>query len=140
MNTTLTSAGGVISRIQNGVLELLVLEYPNGRIAFPKGRQDPGETLEETALREVEEETGCKSLSIQKKLGDVTYVSENPAQAMYTKTMHIFAMRALSRPKIGEDKAIWLPFAHAKERMVLPGERAILKEHADFLRQNVSPL
>ena len=40
--------------------------------ALPKGRIDPGETGEQTALREVSEETGANGRSLG-KLGDVRY-------------------------------------------------------------------
>jgi len=45
---------------------------PDGLWALPKGRIDPGETGEATALREVAEETGAHGRSLG-KLGDVRY-------------------------------------------------------------------
>ena len=39
---------------------------------MPKGKAEPNETIDKTALREVEEETGIKGLSITKPL-DITY-------------------------------------------------------------------
>ena len=54
--------GGVIANDQGKIL----LKEPKGHYyvyvwTFPKGRQSPGETPEETALREVFEETGIKT-------------------------------------------------------------------------------
>jgi len=54
--------GGVIINDQGKIL----LREPKGHFdgyvwTFPKGRQSPGETSEETALREVLEETGIKT-------------------------------------------------------------------------------
>jgi 8-oxo-dGTP pyrophosphatase MutT (NUDIX family) len=45
---------------------------PDGLWALPKGRIDPGESGETTAVREVEEETGARGRSLG-KLGDVRY-------------------------------------------------------------------
>lgn len=51
------AAGGVVVD-ENG--RLLVVHRPRyDDWTFPKGKLDPGETIEECALREVEEESGC---------------------------------------------------------------------------------
>lgn len=48
-------AGGVVRNAQGDVL---LLKHKSGSWVFPKGHIEPGETLLETALREVEEEAG----------------------------------------------------------------------------------
>lgn len=45
---------------------------PRGEYLFPKGHLEPGETLEETAIRELAEETGLEA-GIVETLGDVTF-------------------------------------------------------------------
>jgi len=62
-------AGG--GRVLNTKGEILFI-YRNGKWDLPKGRVDGNETIEEAALREVEEETGVKDLKIDKPL-DITY-------------------------------------------------------------------
>ena len=53
------SAGGVVARIaQGGILVALVEEKDVPGYVIPKGGQEPGESIEETALREIEEESG----------------------------------------------------------------------------------
>jgi 8-oxo-dGTP diphosphatase len=55
---TLRSVGRAIV-IHEGKILLLRNEYPDGEFyGFPGGQQDPFETLEECALREVKEEAG----------------------------------------------------------------------------------
>ncbi len=58
--TVLEAAGGVV---QNPSGELLVF-YRRGSWDMPKGKIDPGETPEQAALREVEEETGLRHLTL----------------------------------------------------------------------------
>lgn len=53
------AAGGVVVRTGPDGPEVLVVHRPRyDDWSFPKGKQDPGETDEQTALREVAEETG----------------------------------------------------------------------------------
>lgn len=62
-------AGGGL--VLNANKEILFI-YRNGIWDLPKGRLEEGETIESTALREVEEECGIKNLSLKKFL-IVTY-------------------------------------------------------------------
>ncbi|MFA7089279.1 MAG: NUDIX domain-containing protein [Bacteroidales bacterium] len=54
------AAGGVVTNKKGDVLMI----YRYGRWDLPKGKQEPGESLRETALREVAEETGARGLKI----------------------------------------------------------------------------
>lgn len=58
-------AGGGLVKNKNG--EILFI-FRNGKWDLPKGGIEKNETIDETAIREVEEETGCKNLEIIKKL------------------------------------------------------------------------
>ena len=69
------SAGGVLVRRLRGRWVMAAIRpggKPAGLWALPKGRIDDGESGEETALREVAEETGAHGRSLG-KLGDVRY-------------------------------------------------------------------
>lgn len=52
------SAGGVVYRKRDGQLEIQLIEDRFGKMTIAKGKQEPGETIEQTALREIDEETG----------------------------------------------------------------------------------
>ena len=55
------AAGGVVTRSREAGLEVLVVHRPKyGDWSFPKGKAMPGESDEDCALREVEEETGLR--------------------------------------------------------------------------------
>jgi 8-oxo-dGTP diphosphatase len=55
------AAGGVVLRPGEDGIELCVVHRPRyGDWSLPKGKLDAGETFEEAALREVEEETGLR--------------------------------------------------------------------------------
>ena len=58
------AAGGVVLNDKN---ELLIM-FRRGKWDLPKGKMDKGEKIEETALREVKEETGLKRVQITKPI------------------------------------------------------------------------
>ncbi|HTL09308.1 MAG TPA: NUDIX hydrolase [Chitinophagaceae bacterium] len=62
--TIVQAGGGVVSNADN---ELLMI-FRRGKWDLPKGKLDPGETLEQCALREVEEETGLQQLTLHRHL------------------------------------------------------------------------
>ena len=52
------SCGAIVFRCPADKLEVLLLKHRNGHWDFPKGHVEPGESEQETALREVREESG----------------------------------------------------------------------------------
>ena len=59
-------AGGIVINAKG---QILVIKNNIGRQTFPKGSQELGETLIQTARREIKEETGLKNFEIGKELG-----------------------------------------------------------------------
>lgn len=64
----ITAAGGMVFNTNKEILFI----YRKGRWDLPKGKVDKGESLEEGAVREVEEETGVKGLKVNRYI-DTTY-------------------------------------------------------------------
>ena len=58
------SCGVIPYRISRGEKEYLILLQRNNCWSFPKGHMEAGETVEETALRELKEETGLSAILI----------------------------------------------------------------------------
>jgi 8-oxo-dGTP diphosphatase len=57
------AAGGVVVRISGSEQEVLLVHRPEyDDWTFPKGKVEPGESDEECAVREVEEETGLRCM------------------------------------------------------------------------------
>jgi 8-oxo-dGTP diphosphatase len=60
-NGVVEAAGGVVVRVGDGAEQVLVVHRPRyDDWSLPKGKLDPGETYEDAAIREVEEETGWR--------------------------------------------------------------------------------
>ena len=54
------SCGGVVFTREDGKIKYLIIQSKEGVYGFPKGHMEPGEREEETALREIWEETGLR--------------------------------------------------------------------------------
>jgi 8-oxo-dGTP pyrophosphatase MutT (NUDIX family) len=65
-----TSAGGVVVRVENGRVHIaLVGEKGLRKYVLPKGHVEAGESLEQAAVREIEEEAGLSQLTLLAPLG-----------------------------------------------------------------------
>lgn len=87
---TLIEAGGGLVENEKG--EVLLI-FRRGKWDLPKGKLDPGETIEECALREVREETGLNELTITAPLL-VTYHTYHQGARFILKPSHWFCMKA----------------------------------------------
>lgn len=83
-------AGGGL--VYNEKEEILMI-FRMSKWDLPKGKLDSGETIEECALREVQEETGLKNIVLGKKLG-ITYHTYTERGTLILKESHWFAMKA----------------------------------------------
>src|SRR5690348_7595761 len=112
------AAGGLVTNKKN---ELLVM-FRRGRWDLPKGKLDEGETIENCAVREVQEETGIKNLELRNLVGVTTHeYFEKRSNENVMKETHWFAMHAHVQekfvPQAEEDieNIIWADEAELKE-------------------------
>ena len=88
--TAVYAAGGVVWRVMDGKLRILLIHRTKYRdVTLPKGKVDPGETLVETAVREIFEETG-----IRVRLGLPVGVSRYTMPKGREKVVHYWATEA----------------------------------------------
>ncbi len=103
-------AGGGLVYNKNG--EVLFI-FRNGKWDLPKGGTEKGEDIEDTAVREVEEETGVGNLSIVKKLQKTYHIFKRNG-TFKLKITHWFEMRSdfegelTGQAEEGIEKVIWL--------------------------------
>lgn len=100
--TLIEAAGGIV---ENENKELLFI-YRLEKWDLPKGKLDTGEKLEDCAVREVEEETGIKHISLKNELGQ-TYHTYNAYGKHFLKTTHWYLMNCKGKqhlvPQTEED-------------------------------------
>lgn len=103
-------AGG--GKVFNEKGEVLFI-YRNDKWDLPKGGIDKKEFIEDTAIREVEEETGCKNLKIVKKIGKTYHVFRRNGENRL-KITHWFEMKTnydgplQGQIEEGIEKAVWV--------------------------------
>lgn len=134
-----TSAGGVVVGAESNRPALVVGMRRRGRDGvtwtLPKGTPDPGETVEETALREVTEETGLQ-VRIVEALRAIEYDFVQDGTRIH-KTVHYFLMEPiggdLSRHDAEFEKVRWVPFEEAASLLTFGTERELVAEAAEHL-------
>jgi 8-oxo-dGTP pyrophosphatase MutT (NUDIX family) len=131
------SAGGVLVHTVDDRPVLAAIRpegKPEGLWALPKGRIGKGEKSEDTAVREVEEETGVRG-TLVRKLGDVRYVYTWKGERIF-KVVSFFLLRyeAGKLGQIGKEYAHevadvqWLPLDDAPRLLAYAGERQMAQE------------
>jgi 8-oxo-dGTP pyrophosphatase MutT (NUDIX family) len=135
-----TSAGGVVVSAEGtGPSSLVVGMRRRGRDAvtwtLPKGTPDAGETVEQTALREVAEETGLE-VRIVEPLRAIEYDFVQDGTRIH-KTVHYFLMEPtggdLSLHDHEFEKVRWVPFDEAGSLLTFGTERELVAEASDRL-------
>jgi 8-oxo-dGTP pyrophosphatase MutT (NUDIX family) len=124
------SAGGVLVRRLRGRWHLAAIRPQGKQVwALPKGLVSPGESPADTAVREVEEETGVRGRLVA-KLGDIRYVYTWEGERVF-KVVSFFLL-AYEGGRLGElppehahevTEVRWLPLEEAPALLVYAGER-----------------
>ena len=101
------------------------------RWSLAKGTPDPGETLEETALREVREETGLE-VQLDSSLGSIEYwFSDRGSEVRYHKTVHFYLMVPVGGDTAQHDPEFdvvqWFQVDEALEAMAYNNEADVLR-------------
>lgn len=128
-----TSAGGVVLRRgETGPEVLLCGRNADGLWALPKGTPEPGETMEQTALREVREETGVE-VEVTANVGDIRYWFSRPQEGVrFLKTVRHYLMRQTGGdPSLHDhefDDVRWFPADEALTLLTYRNESRILRQ------------
>jgi 8-oxo-dGTP diphosphatase len=121
------AAGGVLVRSGDGGLEVAVIHRPKyADWTLPKGKLDDGESFEQAAMREVEEETGMRA-KLGPELSSVSYRDRKGR----SKVVRYWLMRALEgefRPGSEVDEVRWLSPKDAEALLSYEHDAELVRE------------
>ena len=137
-----TSAGGlVVDTSADAPRAALIGRFDRrGRLVWslPKGHVEPGETAEDAAVREVEEETGIKGRVIA-PLGTIDFWFVADDRRIH-KTVHHFLLERASGELSDDDievvEVAWVPLHEVNGRLAYADERALVDRAADLLAES----
>ncbi len=133
------SCGAIIFRRSKKSIEFIVIKHSlsvGGHWDFPKGHVEAGETEQETALREVSEETGLRVKLIEGFREEIRYVDQINN---VNKVVVFFVGEAISSEAKGDGKEVvdlcWLEYDLALEKLTYENAKHVLKKVELFLKE-----
>jgi 8-oxo-dGTP pyrophosphatase MutT (NUDIX family) len=123
------SAGGVV--VREGSVLLIRTRDLKGRTVwtFPKGKLNTGETSQQAAVREVEEETGWRC-RVERELPKSEYWFQRAGQRV-KKTVRWFQMTPVERvggTDCEVDEVAWVPIGEALARLTYASDQNLLRQ------------
>ncbi|GAB2480902.1 NUDIX hydrolase [Jatrophihabitans fulvus] len=136
------SAGGLVLDLTGDVpLGALIGRIDRqGRLlwSLPKGHIEAGETAEQAAVREVEEETGIAGVIIG-ELGVIDFWFVAEGRRIHKTVRHYLMRRTggeLSDTDIEVDEVAWVPLPRIRERLAYPDERGLVDTAGRMLAES----
>jgi 8-oxo-dGTP pyrophosphatase MutT (NUDIX family) len=131
-----TSAGAILFRNTRGRREYLLLKSRPGDWEFPKGGVEGGEELQQTAIREVEEEAGITDFRLLNGFrNEYSYVFQAGGETIH-KTVHLFVAESQeASAELSQEHRDhqWRDYDQAINTITQDGPRDILREAHRFL-------
>lgn len=132
-----TSAGGIVYRQSDRGTQVVICgRISDGVWGLPKGTPDGGETLEQTAIREVSEETGLL-VTIIEKIGVVEYWFARSG-VRYHKWVHYYLMESTggdtSNHDLEYDKVEWRTIPDALRTLTFRNEANMLDKAREMIK------
>lgn len=135
----INAAGGVLFREKYGQCEVLII-YRRGKWDLPKGIKEVGESFEDCAVREVEEETGAPLPVIRAYLKETYHEYEESGKKM-GKTTHWYAMELpenefIPEPQTEEQitEVMWSELEDAVTKVGYKNLESVLKVFLEWYR------
>lgn len=142
------SAGAIIFRIIEGVPHYLILRYPSKHWEFAKGHIEKNETVEQTVIREIEEETSIKDAKIIagfkeyskyffRKNYNLKGEAKKKAPWVFKLVIFLLAETKTEDIKISKEHIdfAWLSFEKAVKKVTFKNAKELLKRANRFVEK-----
>lgn len=131
------SCGAVVYTVNGGEIKYLLVQMVGGHYSFAKGHVESGESEEQTALREIKEETG---LDVELDHAFRESVVYSPYAGCEKEVVYFVALSESSDTVCQAEEircALWLPYAEAYEMITFDNDKKILKEANEYLKKTL---
>lgn len=130
------SCGAVVFKVEDGKIYYLIEKMKKGHYSIPKGHVENKETEEQTALREIKEET---SLNVWLDTRYKTRVTYSPYKGCM-KDVIFFVAKALTKDPIPQEIEVseiyWLELKDAVARLTYDSDKQVVIDSSKFIVEN----
>lgn len=135
------SAGAVVFRRENDKIKYLLIQYGWGHWEFPRGLIRKGESLEEAARREIEEEVGIKDIQFIPGFKEwIKFFFKLKGKNIMKIATFLLAETKTKRIKLSYEHKdyAWLEYKEALEKLTFKNAKEILQKANDYLTKDAA--
>lgn len=132
--------GVIVFYVENGTVFYLILKQKQGHWSFPKGHAENGETILETAKRELEEETGISEVELisnEPQIRDEYIINEKKSKPVQ-KFVEFFIGEVESKDIVMQDGEIfdhkWITAEEGVSVFTYDSSKRLLKSASDLIQ------
>lgn len=132
------STGAVIFRKEDNKIKYLLIKYGWGHWEFPRGLIEKGESLEETARREIKEEVGIEDIRFIPGFKEwFKFFFKLKGKNIMKIATFLLAETKTKEVKLSceHEDYVWLEYEKALEKLTFKNSKEILKKANDFLQR-----
>ena len=131
------SCGAVVYKSQkDGSAKYLLLHYEAGHWDFPKGNQEKNEKEEQTAAREIKEETGIEDIEFLDGFKEaIKYFYKKGEETVYKEVVFFLIQSATEKVELSREHVgyAWMSYEHAQKKLTFNTSKDLLRKANQFL-------
>ncbi len=134
------SCGAIVFRKEKDGVKYLLLHYEAGHWDFPKGNQEKNETEQQTAAREVKEETGIEDVELLDNFKEtIKYFYKKGGETIFKEVVFFLAQSFTEHVNLSSEHIgyAWMSYEHAYKRLTFNTSKDLLRKANQFIYKNV---
>ena len=132
------SCGAIVFKRQKDGIKYLLLHYEAGHWDFPKGNQEKNEREEQTAAREIKEETGIEDINFVDDFREIIkYFYRKDEEVINKEVVFFLAQASTENVKLSFEHIgyAWLSYENAYKRLTFNNSKELLRKGTYFLNK-----
>ncbi|MBI2101380.1 NUDIX domain-containing protein [Candidatus Woesearchaeota archaeon] len=133
------SCGAVVFKREKDGIKYLLLHYEAGHWDLPKGKQEKNEKEEQTAAREIKEETGIGDIEFVDEFRElVKYFYKSGDETIFKEVVFFLAQSATGHVELSKEHIgyAWMGYEHAYKKLTFNNAKELLMKANKFLDEN----